>query len=141
MTVVSYSLRRCPFCKDIRKFYGLRCKTCRRRIPKAEAELYPALDSNRCAKCKALVAATVDGLCGICAERLEFEDRRRSGTLSSRDKTALIYLERAERRKLAEGRPITRTKAARAQDPDNSGDGGRKSSAVSVSDQVRQVRR
>jgi len=82
-------LRRCPRCMEIRRFVNLRCKTCGYRGMSMEE--MPPVYSERCVRCQRLVAATIGGLCGLCATGAEYDARKRTGTLSGPDRTERMY--------------------------------------------------
>lgn len=86
---MSEDLRHCPRCVQIRRFLNLRCMSCGfRNVDLAEM---PAIYSERCSSCQRLVAATIGGLCGQCAARAEYDERKRSGTLSRPDRTERMH--------------------------------------------------
>lgn len=78
-------LRRCPKCNEVRRFLGRKCRMCRESIPAELLADFLPLDSIRCRRCRRLVAASVEGLCGICSVLKEFRDRIRAGLNLSRD--------------------------------------------------------
>ena len=86
---VSEDLRRCPRCLEIRRFVNLRCVSCGYR--NGELAEMPAIYSERCPRCRRLVAATIGGLCGLCAARAEYDLRKKVGTLSRSDRTERMY--------------------------------------------------
>ena len=90
-------LRRCPRCMGITRFAGMRCGACGYR-GEDPGEM-PAVYSERCLRCQRIVAATIDGLCGICAARAEYDVRKRAGTLSRTDRVEYIRI--AGKRKIA----------------------------------------
>lgn len=79
-------LRRCPHCQEIRRFVCLRCRTCGRI-----SEISPPIYSERCPRCRRLVAATIGGLCGLCAASDEYRRRKKVGTLNKSDRVERMY--------------------------------------------------
>ncbi len=85
-------LRRCPRCGEIRRFVGLRCSACRGFLKHGSGlEEAPAIYSERCPRCRRLVAATIGGFCGACAATAEHDRRRLAGTLSLSDRKERSY--------------------------------------------------
>ncbi len=80
-------LRRCPHCQELRRFVDLRCRVCGHK----NLDETPPIYSERCLRCKRLVAATTGGLCGLCAARAEYDHRKKTGTLTKPDRTERMY--------------------------------------------------
>lgn len=87
---MSEELRRCPRCMEIRRFLNLRCVKCGHRGG-LNLEGVPLVYSEKCPRCRRLVAATIGGLCGMCAARAEYDNRKREGTLSKPDRVERLY--------------------------------------------------
>ena len=94
---MSEDLRRCPRCMEIRRFLNLRCTSCRYR--NGELAEMPPIYSERCPRCRRLVAATIGGFCGLCAARSEYDRRKRVGTLSRSDRTEMMCVKTYSTRK------------------------------------------
>ncbi|MCP4201867.1 MAG: hypothetical protein GY769_08035 [bacterium] len=85
----SEELRRCVRCGEIRLFKRGRCDACGNRIcgPDESGSVY----SERCSRCRRLVAATIGGLCGACAAREEHSRRHKNGVLTKDDRAERNY--------------------------------------------------